>query len=87
LDAFLKNEGQKGATNVSTLIGLYGQNGFAVGDSLTWADLAIYDSCGTLFEKFPEFKDNYPALSASFANAAANEKLAAYVASRPATEF
>jgi len=87
LDAFLQNEGTKGATNVTKLIQLYGQDGFAVGNSLTWADLAIYDACFALFEKFPDFKENYPVVAASFSKAAANERIAAYVASRPATEF
>ncbi len=29
--------------NIEKLIELYGKDGFSVGSSLTWADLAIYD--------------------------------------------
>jgi hypothetical protein len=28
--------------NIEKLISMYGKNGFAVGDALTWADIALF---------------------------------------------
>lgn len=85
--AFLENQAAAGAKNLEKLIGLYGKNGFSVGDSLTWADLMIFDVCSSMFEKVPTFMESFPVLTAVHKSVAANEKVAAYVASRPATPF
>ncbi|CAF0719018.1 unnamed protein product [Brachionus calyciflorus] len=85
--AFLVDQGAKGAKNVEKLIGLYGSNGYSVGDSLTWADLAVYDVASALLSKHPEFSDKFPVLAAVYKNVLANEKLANYVKNRPETPF
>ena len=85
--AFLANQATAGAKNLETLIGLYGQKGYSVGDELTWADLLIFDVCSSMFEKVPSFMENFPVLSAVHKAVAENERIAAYVASRPQAAF
>lgn len=87
MDSFLADQGLKGASNVETLISMYGKNGFSVGDSLTWADLVVFDTCVALFDKFPEFKSKYSKLSEVYDSVSANANVAAYVKSRPETPF
>lgn len=84
---FLANQGAKGAVNVEKLISLYGKNGYSVGDSLTWADLMIYDICHSLFTKVPTFAQKYTKLSAVYELVAKNEKVSEYVKARPETAF
>jgi len=85
--AFIADQGTKGATNIEKLISLYGSNGFAVGSSLTWADLIIYDLSSALFAKVPSFSAGFPLLTAIHDSVAKNERVAAYVAARPVTPF
>nr|UOU03299.1 glutathione S-transferase sigma 10 [Brachionus rubens] len=85
--SFLLDQGAKGAKSVEKLVGLYGSNGHAVGDSLTWADLAIYDVASALLAKHPEFSDKFPAFAAIYKNVIANENISNYVKNRPETPF
>lgn len=87
LDEFLADKGTQGAKNVETLINLYGNNGYSVGDSLTWADLIIFDVCSPLFAKAPEFSANYPKIKAVHDSVKANANIAAYLKTRPITPF
>jgi hypothetical protein len=43
IKSYLENDLNKQFGNIEKLIGLYGKDGYAVGNSLTWADLAIFD--------------------------------------------
>ena len=72
---------------IEKLIGLYGSNGFAVGDGLTWADLYLYDVANAALNLNPHALDGFPGVTASQKSVEANEKVAAYLASRPATAF
>ena len=84
---FLADQGAKGAANLETLIGLYGSNGHAVGDALTWADLAIFDVTSVLFSKHPTFGSSYPRLSAVHSTVNNHAVIAEYVKNRPETPF
>nr|QVK45617.1 glutathione S transferase [Brachionus paranguensis] len=84
---FLKEQGTKGAQNVEKLVGMYGSNGYSVGDSLTWADLAIFDVIFSLLSKHPEFSEKFPVLNAVYENVKANPDVAEYVKNRPETPF
>ena len=72
---------------IEKIIGLYGLSGFAVGGALTWADLYLYDVTKAALALEPSALDNAPGISASLKSVEANEKLAAYLTSRPTTSF
>ncbi|RNA26894.1 glutathione S-transferase sigma [Brachionus plicatilis] len=57
---------------------MYGSNGYSVGDSLSWADLAIFDVIFSLLSKHPEFSEKFPALNAVYENVKANPGVAEY---------
>ena len=72
--------------NVEKLISMYGSNGYSVGDSLTWADIALFYMIEmtkidkTNLEKFP--------LSLQIVQNVENDsRIAAYRKSRPETAF
>ena len=86
--AFIANQVTKATANVEKLIGMYSKAaGFSVGDSLTWADLLIYDIALSLFDKIPDFESNFKQVAAVFANVAKNERVAEYIKNRPVTPF
>ena len=85
--AFRDNEATKGLQNLEKLIGLYGGNGFAVGNALTWADLFIYDVTSQLFDREPSVLDNYAAVKQVRASVEAHEKVADYLKNRKETMF
>ena len=87
LGEFLADKGTKGVKNVETLIEMYGKNGYSVGDSLTWADLIIFDVCSALFSKVPDFSATCPKLTAVHDLVKNNANIAAYIKSRPVTPF
>lgn len=73
--------------NFEKIVTLYGSAGHAVGDSLTWVDLIIYDISIMILDKMPDFNKNWPRVAAIIANVAANERIKEYVAKRPVTAF
>lgn len=81
------DQGAKGAANIEKLISLYGSNGFSVGDSLTWADLFIFDLTTALLAKNPEFTSQFPLIAGVHATVSKNENVSNYVKSRPVTPF
>jgi prostaglandin-H2 D-isomerase / glutathione transferase len=83
----MANQGANGAANVEKLITMYGSKGHAVGDSLTWADLLIFDIASALFAKDPSFKEHYPKLLEVHDTVAAHPRIAEYVKNRPVTPF
>ena len=72
---------------IEKLISLYGSNGFAVGGALTWADLYLYDVARAAVALESTALDKFPGVTGSQKSVEANEKLAAYLASRPETPF
>jgi glutathione S-transferase len=82
----LDNQATNSARNLEKLIGLYGSNGYAVGESLTWADLAIVDVVTSFFNRRQNFLSNFPLLSKVYEKSLENERVAQYLASRPGTD-
>ena len=52
----MADQGAKGAANIEKLITMYGSNGYSVGDSLTWADLLIFEIASSLSFDKPEIR-------------------------------
>ena len=83
----MADQGTKGAASIEKLISLYGSNGFAVGQALTWADLLVFEIASSLFTKHPEFAAKFPHISAVQKTVADNAKVSEYVKNRPVTPF
>ena len=81
------DQGAKGAANIEKLITLYGSNGFSVGQSLTWADLLIFEIASSLFAKHPEFAEKFPHIVGVQKTVSANNHVSEYVKNRPVTPF
>lgn len=60
---------------------------YLVSDSLTVADLALYDAFSMILQKFNNVLDLAPNLKVKFQKVACNSKLKAWVEKRPKTEF
>jgi hypothetical protein len=75
----------KGLEKIEKLIGWYGSNGFAVGSSLTWADIFLYDISTGFASKVQDASTKYPLYYAVIQNVSNNEKIKSYVAKRPET--
>jgi hypothetical protein len=73
--------------NIEKLISWYGSNGYAVGSSLTWADLFIFDISHDITSKIPEAASKYPLANKIIENVSEIERIKNYVATRPVTEF
>jgi len=66
-----------------------GGDGYFVGDSLTWADLTLFQHVTSwlpLIDIDPSFINGYPKLKALVERVRKNEKIAAWIAKRPQTE-
>ena len=72
---------------IEKLISLYGSNGYAVGDALTWADLLLYEVSTHIIALQIAALDTLPGIAASRAAVEANEKLGPYLKSRPELPF
>jgi len=82
---FLEVDIIKTGESVEKLITLYGSNGFSVGDSLTWADLALFDLAPMTFSKVPELAEKFPKIAAVVETVTKNDLVAEYVKNRPVT--
>ena len=73
----------KHAGNIEKLVGLYGKDGYAVGESLTWADLIIYDLASNLETTFKvSLHEAHPVFAANKKICEEHAKLGAYLKSR-----
>jgi hypothetical protein len=88
---FIRDDLPKHLANLEKLIGLYGQNGFSVGDSLTWADIFIFEFVFASHVKDSEteadFSAKYPKLNGVYELVRLHPKLATYFETRPVTAF
>ena len=83
----MADQGAKGAANIEKLIGLYGSNGYSVGQSLTWADLLIFEIASTLFAKHPDMQTKFPHIAGVQKTVSENNHVTEYVKNRPVTPF
>jgi glutathione S-transferase len=84
---FLAEDAVTHLGKIEKLIGLYGSNGFSVGSSLKWSDLAIYDISSTMHQYDEKVLDAFSHIQAVRASVLANEKVAEYLKNRPKTDF
>ena len=87
LKKFVAEDAPLHLIKIEKLIAAYGSNGYAVGDSLTWADLLLHSVSLMLEAQNPEALARLSGIAASKRSVEANEKIAAYLASRPVTAF
>ena len=83
----MADQGAKGSANIEKLISLYGSNGYSVSNSLTWADLLIFEIASSLFAKHPEFAEKFPLIAGVQKTVSENAKISEYVKNRPVTPF
>lgn len=88
LDKFLAEDLPKQLGNLETLGKLYSNGGqFFVGDSLTWADLAVYSFSENFVAKDPNSLEAYPFLKANRTAVDQQPRIAEYLKVRPKTEI
>lgn len=75
---------EKYLKNLEIVIKMYGKNGYSVGNSLTWADLVIYDSTDLMLLRNAtnEYED-FPLIKRVRCVVEANDRVAAYLKKRP----
>jgi glutathione S-transferase len=83
--AFLAEEAGPHFENIQKLIKLWGSNGYSVGSSLKWSDLAIWNFTFMLLTVDPNALSKYPAILAVNKSVESNPKVAEYVKNRPVT--
>ena len=80
---FINEDIPKHVANVEKLFGLYGHNGYAVGSSITWADICVYDLVTNLETNFKvSLNEKYPVLAANKKICEEHASLGAYLKSR-----
>ena len=84
---FLGEEAPKHLGNIEKLIKIYGSGTNSVGNSLTWADLQIYDITSMMHNLDGKLLEKYPSILAVRKSVESNAKVAAYLKSRPVTQF
>lgn len=84
---FLAEDAGKHLANVEKLIKSYGSDGHAVGDSLTWADLQIFELGNMMGRYDPNITNSYPEISKVRKTVEEHPKIAAYLKTKPVTHF
>ena len=84
---FMADDAPKYIGNLEKLIKTYGSNGFSVGNSLTWADLLVFDITSNMQSMDPKALEKSPCILAVRKSVESNAKIAAYLKARPVTQF
>lgn len=84
---FLAEDAVKGLNNLEKLAKQYGNKGFSVGNSLTWADLFIHEITFSLMNYKDDLLDNFQVLKQIRNSVESNENIAEYLKNRPVTPF
>lgn len=85
---FIAEDLPQNLTNLEKLVSLYGGNKeFSVGDSLTYADLAIFSFVESFFEKSFILQIQYPLLNQICKSVKSNSNIATYLENRPQSEL
>lgn len=69
-------------SQLERLVTLYGNNGFSVGNSLTWSDLFIYEVCSQLLKNNQTILCKYPTVQKVCAQVDTNPRIVEYVKNR-----
>nr|AYN44552.1 glutathione S-transferase S12 [Brachionus koreanus] len=84
---FLSEDALVHLERIETILGLYGNEGFSVGNSLKWSDLHLFDVTSIILTLKADILDKFPKIKAIRKTVESNEKVAAYLKSRPETSF
>nr|AYN44485.1 glutathione S-transferase S12/13 [Brachionus calyciflorus] len=84
---FLAEDAVSHLEKVEKIVTLYGTEGYSVGSSLTWSDLHLFDVTSTVMTLNANLLDKYPRIQAVRKTVESNEKVSAYLKSRPETPF
>ena len=86
-NAFLAEEAPAHLEKIEKLISLWGSNGFSVGSSLKWSDLAIWNFTSQLKSIDANVLAKFPGILAVNKSVDSNSKVTEYVKNRPVTPF
>jgi glutathione S-transferase len=84
---FLREDAPIHFDRLEKLISQYGKNGFAVGASLTWADLAVFDIASTISELDAKALEKFPRVLGVKKSVEANVRVAEYLRNCPKCDF
>ena len=84
---FLAEDALTHLGRVEKTLTMYGTQGFSVGSSLTWADLAVFDITSILVGIKADILAAFPRIVAVRQTVEANERIAQYLKNRPETPF
>lgn len=84
---FLEKEAAVCLAQLEKLIALYGKDDYSVGNTLTWADLLIYEICSQLIKDNKTYLSKYPLILKVCAKVNSNQRVNDYVKSRKPTQF
>ena len=87
MQRFLNEDAQRGLEKIEKLVQSYGSNGFAVGESLTWADLFIHETTHSLLNYRGNLLESFCKLRAVKESVEKNERISQYLKKRPETPF
>ena len=84
---FLAEEAPKHLALLEKLCGLYGSSGHTVGNSVTWADIGLFNFTAMLHEKDAHLLDKFPHVAKVKKTVEEHPKIAAWLQKRPQTAF
>ncbi len=61
--------------------------GYSVGETLTWADLMIFEITSILLINIPDFTSSYPKINAVFELVNSHPRIVKWIKRRPLTSF
>ncbi len=83
----MKDDALKGLENVEKLIQSYGQNGYSVGNQLTWADLFIHEITYCLLNYQNDILEKFSSLKRVRSLVEENQNVSNYLKTRKLTPF
>ena len=84
---FLAEDANGHLEKIEKLIKLWGSNGYSVGSSLKWSDLAIFEMTFNMGKLDANLIEKFPAISGVKKSVETHPKLSEYIQSRPETKF
>ncbi|CAF0940900.1 unnamed protein product, partial [Brachionus calyciflorus] len=84
---FLAEDAISHLEKIEKIVTLYGTEGYSVGSSLKWSDLHLFDVTSNLLALNVNILDKYPRIKAVRRTVESNEKINAYLKTRPETRY
>ena len=79
----MEKKGKPGLEKIEKTIKMYGQNGFAASNKMTWADLGIFLLAQMISEIDPNVIKNYPEVAKVHATTGSNHLVSEHMKNRP----